>query len=67
MARVTDTTDLTTEQKAKLAYALAVIRSSQSLRGWSQFRLPEAGSPQVLRLLKRSKDGRLAQVYHVVK
>lgn len=67
MTRVTDTRDLTTEQKAKLAYALAVIRSNQSLRGWSQYRLPETGNPQVLRLMKRSKDGRLAQVYHVVK
>jgi len=53
-----DTTDLTVEQRAQLAYALTVIRSTQTLRGWTQERDP------TFKLVKRRR-GRIEQVWHL--
>jgi hypothetical protein len=63
--KATDTRGLTVEQRAKLAYALAIIRHTQSLRGWSQYRMPANGEVHTLRLLKRVR-GKVALVYSVV-
>jgi hypothetical protein len=61
--KVTDTTGLTAEQKAKLAYALTLIRERQGrLRGWTQDRT--GTPPHTIRLLRRSK-GKLQEVYEV--
>lgn len=57
----TDVTDLTAEQKAKLAYALSMIRDTQTLAGWSQYRAPKTGA---LGLVKRRR-GVIQQVYVV--
>lgn len=62
--RATDTRDLTVDQQARLAYVLTIIRSTQSLRGWSQYRHPPQGEPHTVRLLKRVR-GRLVQVYNI--
>jgi hypothetical protein len=51
---------LNIEQKAKLAYALAIIRESQSLRRWTQRRFGDE-----VRLLRRDGRGRLQEVYIV--
>lgn len=63
MNRITDTADLTVEQQAKLAYALTVIRSNQSLRGWSQYRMPATGEPTLIRLVKHNRHGRIQQTW----
>lgn len=63
--RATDTTGLTPEQRAKLAYALTMIRSRQTLRKWTQDRTPDTGTPHTIRLLRRDKKGKLQEVYTV--
>lgn len=65
--KATDKTDLTLEQRARLASSLEVVRSATgSVRGWSQYRQPATGTPKILYLLKHSgKTGRLEQVIHV--
>jgi len=57
MIAASDTTGLTVEERARLAYALTVIRSTQTLHGWSQERNP-------LKLIKRRR-GRIEQVWHL--
>jgi hypothetical protein len=62
LSRVTNTAELTPEQRGQLAYALEILRSSGTLQGWSQYRHPTAGPPRVLRLLRKRK-GKLEQVW----
>ena len=64
MNRVTDTTDLTVQQKAKLAFALTILREEQGIRGWHQWRHPEKGEPQILRLVRLS-HGRIQQTWEL--
>lgn len=59
--KATETTGLTKEQRAKLAYVLEVIRLEQgSTRKWTQYR-----NGDVLYLLRRNRAGRLQEAYHV--
>lgn len=62
--RPTDTRGLTPYQRAKLAYALEMLRSQGGLKGWTQKRIPETGTAHTVRLLKHVR-GKLAQVYEV--
>lgn len=66
VTRVSDTTDLTVEQQAKLAFALTILRNTMRdrLQGWSQLRYPAEGEPHTIRLVKY-KNGKLQQAYDI--
>ena len=63
--KATDTSDLTGDQRARLAFALELIRATQGdVRGWSQHRIPADGTPHYL-YLQRWRHGKIEQVYYV--